>query len=175
MGAYLYIDGFNVNATGKTASAIAIGMARDYIRAYQTHTFDSTWNVDYGKLAKACGVKDISKVSLYNTDINDRDTILTFKNIDVLCTPCIGTESYNCNRMIIDALEDLYERILPARDKSEVILVSRNYSLDFLVKFIISKNVSCSVMYWDFAPVILKEEATRFIPLDDKIDAIRLR
>lgn len=77
--------------------------------------------------------------------------------------------------MIIDALEDLYEHILPARDKSEVILVSRNYSLDFLVKFIVSKNVSCSVMFWDFAPVILKEEATRFIPLDDKIDAIRLR
>lgn len=175
MGAYLYIDGFNVESTGKYASAIAKGMAKDYLRAYQAHAFDNNWQIDYGKLVKACGCPKINKVSLYNTDINDRDTILTFEGIDVLCTPSIGTESYNCNRMIIDALEDLYENILPSKEKSEIILVTRNYSLDFLVKFILSKNVSCSVMYWDFAPAVLKEESTRFICLDDKVDAIRLR
>ena len=175
MGAYLYIDGFSVNSTGKFASAISKGLVRDYLRAYQSHTFDNTWNVDYGKLAKACGVSDIKKVSLYNTDIDKRDTIYTFKDTDVLCTPCTGHEAYNCNRMIIDVIVDLYENILPAKDKSEIILVTRNFALDVLTKFVLSRNVSCSVMFWDFVPNTFKDETTRFICLDDKIDTIRLR
>lgn len=173
MGAYLYIDGFDVDTGGQYASAVARKMVKDPLRAYLGRIYDSSWHVDYGKLVRASGRKDISKVAIYNTVVQDEDTVHRYDNVWYPKETCTGMADFDETKIVVDLLEDLYEQILPSRDKSEIILVTRKYSLDYLIQFVVNKQVRCSLMFWNCAPDALKNVASEFIVLDPLVTSIK--
>ena len=173
MGAYLYIDGFDVDVCGQYASAVAHNMVKDPVRAYIGRIHDSDWHVDYGKLVRASGCKDISKIAIYNATVRDEDTVRRYDNVQLPEATCIGALDFDENKIVVDMLEDLYEHILPFKNKSEIILVTRKYSLDYLIQFVIRKQVRCSLMFWNCAPDALKNVASEFIVLDPLVTSIK--
>jgi len=179
MANYLYVDNSNVWIEGMHVAAVQRGLAPDIWAAQDQRICDSSWKMDFGRLFEYAGgeASEVGRAVLYGSRpppndslwraaerngfevvVHDRTVKHKEKKIDTNIATDMIADSYE----LMDAKRD--EITLVAGDRDYVPVVAKLRSRGFVVH----------VVFWNHASTELKEAATRYFPLDDKLDFLNL-
>lgn len=177
---YVYVDNSNLYIEGRRVSAVKSGRADNIIEAMQENIFDHAYTISFGKLYEfLCGSdkRQIKRAALFGSrpppndgiwqyakkagfelHLEDRNVRNKEKKIDTGIATIITKDAYKS----ANADEDLFVLVAGDADYVPTIKALREDGFNF------------EVVFWNHASRELKEAATKFISLDDYLEALRL-
>lgn len=179
MADYIYIDNSNLYIEGRRVSAVAQGLAANMREAMDLGILDQGYTISFGKLYDFLAGQDLSSLKRaalfgsrpppndsiwqiakrvgFELHLEDRNVRNKEKKIDTGIATLITKDAYKSG----NAKEDTF--VLVAGDADYVPTINALKEDGFKVE----------VVFWNHAARELREVASKFIPLDEFLDALR--
>jgi len=180
MSNFLYVDNSNVWIEGMHVSAVANGHAPDIWHAQQQRICDYNWKIDFGRLFEFAGGQeaDVGRAVLYGSRPPLNDTLWAAakrKGFEVVVYDrnAANREKKIDTQISTDVTADSYELMDPARD--EITLVAGDTDYVPTVERMRKRGFQFHVVFWDHASHELREACSRFVPLNQYLEYLRLK
>lgn len=182
---YIYVDNSNLYIEGRRVSAVAQRLATNINEAMNNGVFDHGYTISFGKLHEfLCGQdqRHIKRVALFGSrpppndgiwqyakkagfelHLEDRNYANKEKKIDTGIATLLTKDAYK---------SDAYKAGKPKEDT--FVLVAGDADYVPTVKALQEDGLVVEVVFWNHASRELKEVASKFIGLDEYLDALRL-
>lgn len=177
---YIYVDNSNLYIEGRRASAVAQGLAGNIREAMDGGILDHGYTISFGKLHEFLTGNDLSKIRRaalfgsrpppndsiwqhatragFELHLEDRNVRNKEKKIDTGIATLLTKDAYKHGK----PAEDLF--VLVAGDADYVPTINELKADGYKVE----------VVFWNHAARELREAASRFVPLDPYLDALRI-
>ncbi len=177
MASFVYVDNSNVWIEGMRVSAVHQGLAPDIWTAQDEKIVDYGWKLDFGKLYGIAGGAIIGRAVLYGSKPPPNDSLWRAAEgegfeVIVFDRSASNKEKKVDTQIAADIIADSYEWMQQGRD--EVRLVAGDTDYVPVIEKLQGRGFPCVVVFWAHASRELKEAASEFIPLDDRLEALRL-
>ncbi|MGE0582852.1 MAG: NYN domain-containing protein [Steroidobacteraceae bacterium] len=182
---YIYIDNSNLYIEGRRVSAVAQRLAPSIIQAMNEGIFDHGYTISFGKLHEfLCGTdkKQIKRAALFGSrpppndgiwqyakragfelHLEDRNYANKEKKIDTGIATLLTKDAYK---------SDGYKNGKPQEDT--FVLVAGDSDYVPTIKELQADGFKVEVVFWNHAARELREVASKFIGLDQYLEALRL-
>jgi len=182
---YIYIDNSNLYIEGRRASAVTQGLARNITEAMHNGILDHGYTISFGKLHEfLCGTdkRQIKRAALFGSrpppndgiwqyakkagfelHLEDRNYNNKEKKIDTGIATLLTKDAYK---------SDGYKLEKPAQDT--FVLVAGDSDYVPTIKALQEDGFVVEVVFWSHAARELRETASKFIPLDQYLETLRL-
>jgi uncharacterized LabA/DUF88 family protein len=177
---YIYVDNSNLYIEGRRASAVAQGLARNINDAMNNDILDHGYTVSFGKLYEfLCGQdkRQIKRVALFGSRPPPNDGIWQYAK-KAGFELHLEDRNYSNKEKKIDTgiatliTKDAYKHGNPADDL--FVLVAGDSDYVPTIKELKDDGFKVEVVFWNHASRELREAASKFIGLNDYLDALRL-
>lgn len=180
MADYIYVDNSNLYIEGRRVSAVAQGIAGDIYEAMNSGILDHGYTISFGKLHEFLTGNDLSKIKRaalfgsrpppndsiwrhaeragFELHLEDRNFANKEKKIDTGIATLITKDAYKHGKPD----EDLF--VLVAGDRDYVPTINELRADGYKVE----------VLFWNHAAQELKDAASRFVPLDQHLEHLRI-
>lgn len=180
MADYIYVDNSNLYIEGRRVAAVQHGLVAT-IRDALTDpgTFDHGYTISFGKLYDFLVGKDIAnlkRAALFGSRPPPNDTIWAIAERVGFELHLEDRNARNKEKKIDTGIatlltKDAYKHGDPKNDT--FVLVSGDADYVPTVKELKKDGYKVEVVFWSHAARELREEATKFIPLDEYLEALR--
>lgn len=170
MGEFIYVDNSNLFLEGRRVAAVKKGLADDIKQAMEHRTMDYEYQIDFGKLyefltqgeeTERCyligsrpppndTLWGIAESKGFEVHVEDRNAANKEKKIDTTIATEMLDDAYNENQ----------------KKDHTITLVSGDRDYVPPVKKLIKRGYSVDVVFWEHAAKELRDECSKFIPLD---------
>jgi len=180
MANFLYVDNSNVWIEGMHVSAVQSGSVPDIWTALKYKICDYNWKMDFGRLYEFAGgnQSEVGRAVLYGSRPPANDSLWSIakgKGFEVIVHDrnVKNKEKKIDTSIAADIIADSYELMKPNAD--EITLVCGDQDLVPAVEKVRKRGFEVQVVFWEHASRELKEAATKFIPLNEYLDHLRLK
>jgi uncharacterized LabA/DUF88 family protein len=181
MANFLYVDNSNVWIEGMHLSAFVNGIAPTMWDALQLNICDYSWKIDFGRLIEFAGGKpeEIGRAVLYGSRPPANDSLWAhakkhgFEVVVHDRSMFAGREKKVDTNIVTDITADGFELMKPGKD--EITLVAGDADYVPTVQRLRKRGLQFDVCFWHQASNELKNAATKFIELDDRLEYLRLK
>jgi uncharacterized LabA/DUF88 family protein len=179
MANHVYVDNSNYFIEGQRLSAVRTGMALTIADANSQRILDLSWRGDFGRLYEFTGAGKDGRATLYGSRPPQNDTLWGIAQSRGFQVKVFDRSFFTDKEkkvdssMAVDMIDDLYTL---AKDGDEFTLVAGDGDHIPAVEKIVSKGYPVYVVFWTHATAReLREIATRFVPLDERLDYLAMR
>lgn len=180
MADYIYVDNSNLYIEGRRVSAVAQGIAGDIYEAMNSGILDHGYTISFGKLHEFLTGNDLSKIKRaalfgsrpppndsiwrhaeragFELHLEDRNFANKEKKIDTGIATLMTKDAYKHGKPD----EDLF--VLVAGDRDYVPTINELRADGYKVE----------VIFWNHAAQELKDVTSRFVPLDQHLEHLRI-
>lgn len=182
---YIYVDNSNLYIEGRRVSAVAQGLADNIVEAMQLGILDHGYTISFGKLHEfVCGKDNnqIKRAALFGSRPPPNDSIWQYaekagfelhledrnyankeKKIDTGIATLLTKDAYK---------SDGYKNNKP--DQDTFVLVAGDSDYVPTIKELQADGFIVEVVFWNHAARELRDVASKFIGIDQYLEALRL-
>lgn len=179
MSDFIYVDNSNLYIEGRRVSAVASGLAPNIYDAMNNGVLDHGYTISFGKLHEFLAGADSSKikrVALFGSRPPPNDSIWRFAERAGFELH-LEDRNFNNKEKKIDTgiatllTKDAYKIGTPGTDT--FVLVAGDADYVPTVNELKKDGYVVEVVFWQHAARELKEVASKFVPLDPHLEALR--
>ncbi|MEW9308370.1 NYN domain-containing protein [Labrys neptuniae] len=177
---FVYVDNSNLYIEGRRVSAVAQGIASNIREAMEKGILDHGYTISFGKLYEfLCGrdKREIKRAALFGSRPPPNDGIWQHAQ-KAGFTLHLEDRNYANKEKKIDTgiatllTKDAYKEGKPKQDV--FVLVAGDSDYVPTIKALQEDGYIVEVVFWKHAAKELRDVASKFIPLDDFLEALRL-
>jgi uncharacterized LabA/DUF88 family protein len=180
MADYIYVDNSNLYIEGRRVSAVAQGLAADIIHAMREGIFDHAYTISFGKLHEFLTGEEPSKIkraALFGSRPPPNDGIWRFAERAGFELHLEDRNYANKEKKIDTGIATLMTKDAYKHGKADsdvFVLVSGDADYVPTVNELQKDGFRVEVVFWSHAARELREAASRFLALDQYLEALRL-
>ena len=177
---YIYVDNSNLYIEGRRVSAVAQGLAANIREAMDCGIFDHGYTISFGRLHEFLTGQDLSKIkraALFGSRPPPNDSIWQYAAKAGFELHLEDRNAKNKEKKIDTGIatlltKDAYKHGNPKEDT--FVLVAGDADYVPTINELKTDGYKVEVVFWSHAARELREVASKFIPLDEYLDTLRI-
>ena len=177
---YIYVDNSNLYIEGRRVSAVAQGLAANIREAMDCGIFDHGYTISFGRLHEFLTGQDLSRIkraALFGSRPPPNDSIWQYAAKAGFELHLEDRNAKNKEKKIDTGIatlltKDAYKHGNPKEDT--FVLVAGDADYVPTINELKTDGYKVEVVFWSHAARELREVASKFIPLDEYLDTLRI-
>lgn len=177
---YIYVDNSNLYIEGRRVSAVASGLATNIREAMDLGILDQGYTISFGKLHEFLTGSDLAKIkraALFGSRPPPNDSIWRYAEKAGFELHLEDRNVQNKEKKIDTGIatlltKDAYKHGKPGQDV--FVLVAGDADYVPTINELKSDGYKVEVVFWSHAARELRESASKFTPLDQYLDHLRI-